>query len=82
MAFPPSRGMNNALSEGSTDGKYKKINPNRDGQVDPATYENRMDLNNNWFGVTEKKVKVTPDGLLHATPGYVPNQEIQGTDIY
>jgi hypothetical protein len=74
--------MNNALSEGSTDGKYKKINPNRDGVVDPATYENRADLNNNWYGVTEKAVKVTPDGLLHATPGYVPNQVIQGTDIY
>lgn len=82
MAFPPSRGLNNALSEGSTDGKYKKINPNRDGVVDPATYENRIDLNNNWYGVTEKKVKVAPDGLLHATPNYVPNQVIEGTDVY
>lgn len=82
MGYPPSRSMNNALSEGSTDGKYKKIVANRDGVVDPATYENRADLDNNWFGLTEKKVKVTPDGLLHATPNYVPNQEIAGTDIY
>lgn len=82
MGYPVSRGMNDALSEGSTDGKYKKIVANRDGVVDPATYENRVDLNNNWFGLTEKKVKVTPDGLLHATPRYVPNQEIEGTDVY
>lgn len=82
MGYPQSRGMNNALSEGATDGKYKKINPNRDGVVDPATYENRIDLNNNWFGVTEKKVKVSPDGLLHATPNYVPNPVIEGSDTY
>lgn len=82
MGYPPSRGMNNALSEGSTDGKYKKIVQNRDGVVDPATYENRADLNNNWFGLTEKKVKVTPDGLLHATPNYVPNPVITGQDVY
>lgn len=82
MAFPPSRGMNNALSEGATDGKYKKINPNRDGVVDPATYENRMDLNDQWYGIHEKKVKVAPDGLLHATPNYVVNPVVQGSDSY
>ena len=82
MGYPAARSMNNSLSEGSTDGKYKKVNPNRDGSVDPATAENRMDLHNQWFGVTEKRVKVTPDGLLHATPNYVPNQVIQGSDAF
>lgn len=82
MSYPASRGMNNALSEGSTDGKYKKIVRDRDGVIDPATYENRADLNNQWFGVTEKKVKVTPDGLLHATPNYVPNAPVQGVDSF
>lgn len=82
MGYPQSRSMNDALSEGSTDGKYKKIVQNRDGQVDSATYENRADLNNQWFGLTEKKVKVTPDGLLHATPRYVPNPIIEGSDSY
>lgn len=82
MAFPPSRGMNNALSEGSTDGKYKKIVANRDGAVDPATYENRADLSDQWFGIHEKQVKVTPDGLLHATPNYTGNPLVPGSDSY
>jgi hypothetical protein len=82
MSYPQSRGLNNALSEGSTDGKYKKIVANRDGVIDPATYENRADLNDNWYGVREKKVKVTPDGLLHATPNYVPNTVIPSVDAY
>lgn len=80
MSYPPSRGMNNALSEGSTDGKYKKIIQNRDGVVDPATYENRAELNDNWYGIHEKKVKVTPDGLLHATPNYTVNPVVNGSD--
>jgi hypothetical protein len=82
MSYPPSRGMNNALSEGSTDGKYKKIVSDRDGVVDPATYENRADLNNQWFGITEKPVKVAPDGLFHRTPNYVSNPVIPGQDAY
>jgi hypothetical protein len=82
MAFPQSRSMNGSLSEGATDGKYKKINPNRDGTVDPATAENRLDLSDQWYGLREKRVKVAPDGLLHATPNYVDNPEIQGVDAY
>jgi hypothetical protein len=82
MSYPVSRGMNNSLSEGSTDGKYKKVNPNRDGYVDPVTAENRLDLDDNWYGIREKRIKVTPDGLLHATPNYVDNPAIQGVDAY
>lgn len=81
MSYPQSRGMNNALSEGSTDGKYKKIVANREN-ADPATYENRVDLNSQWYGLVEKKVKVTPDGLLHATPNFVPNTPITQVDAY
>lgn len=81
MSYPQSRGLNNALSEGSTDGKYKKITPNREN-ADPATYENRADLNAQWYGMVEKKVKVTPDGLLHATPNFVPNATIPQVDAY
>lgn len=80
MAYPQTRGMNNALSEGSTDGKYKKITPNRDGVIDPATAENRLDLDDNWFGIHEKQVKVAPDGLLHATPQFVQNPTPNRTD--
>lgn len=80
--YPQSRGMNNALSEGSTDGKYKKIITDRDGVVEAVTYENRSDLNDQWFGIHEKRVKVTPDGLLHATPNFVTNPLVPGTDVY
>ena len=66
MAFPQSRSMNADLNEGMTDGKYKKIVQNRGGQVDPATHAARADLNDQWFGFTEKPVKVAPDGLLHS----------------
>ncbi len=78
--YAPPRSMNNALSEGATDGKYKKIIQNRDNAED-TTFENRADLNDNWYGVHEKKVKVTPDGLLHATPNFVPNAPVQFTDV-
>jgi hypothetical protein len=81
MSYPVSRGMNNALSEGSTDGKYKKIVANRDGVIDPATYENRADLHDEWFGIHEKQIKVTPDGLLHATPNYVGNPTLPAMDV-
>lgn len=75
MSYPESRGMNNNFSEGSTDGKYKKVVPNRGGVIDPATEENRADLHDNFYGTgPEKQVKVTPDGLLHATPEYVARQ--------
>lgn len=80
MGYPPSRGMNNALSEGATDGKYKKIVQNRDGVIDPATFEERADLHDQWYGLHEKKVKVTPDGLLHATPLFQSNPVIQSVD--
>lgn len=80
MGFPESRGMNNALSEGSTDGKYKKVVQNRDGVIDRATVENRLDLDDNWYGIHEKRVKVTPDGLLHATPLFEQTNPISSTD--
>lgn len=82
MAFPQSRSMNGSLSEGSTDGKYKKVNPNRDGVVDPLTAESRLELDDNWYGVREKRVKLSPDGLVHVTPNYVENPALQGIDAY
>lgn len=82
MGYPQTRSMNGSLSEGMTDGKYKKIVTDRDGVIDPATYENRADLDDQWFGIHEKKVKVAPDGLLHVTPDYVANPPVQGIDAY
>lgn len=82
MGYPARRSMNDALSEGSTDGKYKKVVTDRGGVVGEETYENRADLNDQWFGIHEKPVKVAPDGLLHATPNYVRNPVVPGTDVY
>lgn len=63
--------MNAEISEGMTDGKYKKVTPNRGGVVERGTYEERADLDDWFYGIHEKQVKVTPDGLLHATPDYI-----------
>lgn len=80
MGYAPRRSMNANLSEGATDGKYKKVSPDRGGFIDTATYENRTDLNDNWFGIHEKKVKVAPDGLLHATPEYTQTPNVTTVD--
>jgi len=72
MSYPASRGMNNNFSEGSTDGKYKKVINNRGGVTDNAGESNLADLADSFYGTgPEKQVKVTPDGLLHATPEFV-----------
>ncbi len=71
--YPQARSMNNALSEGSTDGKYKKIVRDREN-AEGTTWENRADLSDVWYGMHEQRVKATPDGLLHSTPNFVPNK--------
>ena len=68
--YAPSRSMNAELSEGMTDGKYKKVVRDRGGVVEASTYTERADLNDRYFGIHEKQVKVAPDGLLHATPDF------------
>jgi hypothetical protein len=70
MAYPESRSMNADLSEGATDGKYKKVRPDVNA-VSDSTYVSRKDLDDRYYGIHEKQVKVAPDGLLHATPDYV-----------
>lgn len=82
MSYAPPRSMNASLSEGATDGKYKKVVYDRDGVIDPATAESRADLNDQWYGIHEKRVKVAPDGLLHATPSFVSRPDVPGVDEY
>jgi hypothetical protein len=58
--------MNKDLNEGMTDGKYKKIaNTDRGGFVEPTTYMDRMDLNDNYYGFHEAPNKVKPDGTVY-----------------
>lgn len=73
MAYAKTSGMNASLNEGMSDGKYKKITPNRGGVVEVGTYEDRRDLYDGYYGIHEKQVKVLPDGLMHATPMYEDN---------
>jgi len=64
--------MNAELNEGATDKKYKKVVEDRGGTVDPATYKNRVDLSDSWYGVHEMQPKIRPDGKIVATPNYIP----------
>ncbi len=73
MAYAPHRSMNAELSEGMTDGKYKKVVQNRGGFVDPSAYADRRDLSDVWYGgIYEEPSKVRPDGEVVRTPNYVP----------
>jgi hypothetical protein len=75
MVYPLSRSMNADLHEGATDGKYKKVIQNRGGVVESTTYLERSDLFDAYFGIHEKAVKVSGDGVVAATPNYVPTHE-------
>lgn len=78
MSYPPTRSMNDSLSEGATDGKYKKVIQDRDGAVEAATYADRADLDDYYHGIHEKQPKVRPDGRIVATPNYVPTRPASG----
>lgn len=67
-----SRSMNADLHEGATDGKYKKVINDRGGIVEAATYHDRADLLGSWYGIHEKRVKTSPDGVSAPTPNFVP----------
>lgn len=70
MGVNKSRSMNLDLTEGMTDGKYKKIATNeRGGRVEHATALNRAALQGsnpltNWYGMVEAPMKVRPDGKV------------------
>lgn len=77
MAYAPHRSMNAELSEGMTDGKYKKVVQNRGGFVDPTTYQERADLNDRWYGIHEQDKKALPDTLVTRTPNYVSTKDAE-----
>lgn len=79
MSYAPTRSMNGELSEGSTDGKYKKVRPDTSNLTADKTYQSRADLDDRYYGIHEKQVKVAPDGLLHATPDYVATAAVNLT---
>ena len=71
MAYAQSRSMNDELNAGMTDGKYKKVHQNWAPVVFDASYTERADLDDVWYGIHEKQVKVAPDALAQATPEFV-----------
>lgn len=69
MATNESRSLNQSLSEGSTDGKYRKVRPNTTvvpGMGDELVKANRRGLNPYWnydFIEQEAPAKVEPVSL-------------------
>lgn len=65
MATNESRSMNRDLSEGMTDGKYKKlVTRERGGVVDPLTEESRRDLSRINYDREQAPVMLRPDGKV------------------
>lgn len=55
-----------------TDGVYRKVNPDRGGDVEPTTHMMRLDLSDTYHGIHESPDKMRPDGIRCRTPYYVP----------
>jgi hypothetical protein len=51
-----------------TDGKYRKIDADRGGVVEMATYASRADLTDGWYGLHECPSMVAPDGSRGTNP--------------
>lgn len=66
MAVNSSRSQNRDLTEGMTDGKYKKLaTRERGGEIDHATAMSRKHLSPVFYGdQVEAPIKVRPDGKL------------------
>jgi len=73
MAVNESRSLKQGLSEGSTDGKYRKVRPNTEvakGTGDDVTQANRRDLHPYWnydFIDQEKAIMVEPTDVIAST---------------
>lgn len=65
-----SRDMLADLVEGATDGTYKKVVRDRGGVVEDATYQQRQDMSDVWFGIHETDPKNIGDGQRRSTPNY------------
>jgi hypothetical protein len=62
MAYSHIRSMNRDLEEGMTDGKYKKLTPNRGGVTENELRARTLrDLDDVWFGYHETPAKALPD---------------------
>lgn len=60
MACPPLRSMNAELRRGAADGRYKMVVTDRGGFPEAATYMQRDELHDMWYGIHEKELKDLP----------------------
>lgn len=66
MAVNESRSMNNDLKEGSNDGKFKNLTPDRGGEVEGAEPMKRAQTLQPQYGIVERTpLANTPEAYLH-----------------
>lgn len=76
MAYPPLRSMNAELHTGLADGRYKQVVKDRGGFPETATYDNRRDLHDMWYGIHEAPVKdLAPSFGPERTQGFQSTPE-------
>jgi len=60
MAYAPMRSMNAELATGAAEGRYKQVVTDRGGFPEAATYDERSDLHDVYFGIHEQDEKQLP----------------------
>lgn len=68
--YPQTRSVNAELSEGMTDGAFKKVIRDRGGFPTDQMAERHF-LHDVWYGIHEAPVKTRPDGLQVRTKNTV-----------
>lgn len=71
MAHAIPRSANADLHLGAVEGSYKTVIRARGGVVEGSTQRARADLDDTWYGIHEAPLKVSGDGVVASTPGYV-----------
>lgn len=79
MAYGSTRSMSAELSEGMTDGKYKKVVNNRGGVVEGTTQKERHDLKDTYYGIHEVQIKDRPDAVTVTTPNFAHTPDPEPT---
>lgn len=77
MAINASRSMNDSLTSGATDGKYKKLRPDTQAQSDDSvvTYNTRRSLSLPYYGVGEARMFEVPGCSTYVpNPCFMPNK--------
>lgn len=71
MSYAPERSRNGALTDGMTDGTYKKLVRDRGGFVETTTEESRFTLNHDTIAYQQTSPRFQPDGTTRYSTGDV-----------